>query len=65
MMHVFLMVHRYYFDKQYDQYLYANYQMLDSDEEMFHSVQQILKNKDLHVHEAEIITLLQYLKKWK
>lgn len=65
MMHVFLMVHRYYFDKQYDQYLYTNYQMLDSDEEMFHSVQQILKDKDLHVHEAEIITLLQYLKKWK
>lgn len=65
MMHVFLMVHRYYFDKQYDQYLYANNQMLDSDEEMFHSVQQILQDKDLHVHEAEVITLLQYLKKWK
>lgn len=65
MMHVFLMVHRYYFDKQYDQYLYANYQMLDSDEEMIHTVQRILKEKDLHVHEAEVITLLQYLKKWK
>ncbi|MEK4149274.1 MULTISPECIES: BglG family transcription antiterminator [Robertmurraya] len=65
MMHIFLMVHRYYFDKQYDQYLYAHYQMLDSDEEMFHRVQQILKEKDLHVHEAEIITVIQYLKKWK
>lgn len=65
MMHIFLMVHRYYFDKQYDQYLYAHYQMLDSDEEMFNRVQRILKEKDLHVHEAEIITVIQYLKKWK
>lgn len=65
MMHVFLMVHRYYFDKQYDQYLYANYQMIDSDEDMINKVQSILKDKDLHVHDAEVITLLQYLKKWK
>jgi transcriptional antiterminator len=65
MMHVFLMVHRYYFDKQYDQYLYTSYQMLDSDGEMINRVQSILKDKDLHVHEAEVITLLQYLKKWK
>lgn len=65
MMHVFLMVHRYYFDKQYDQYLYANNSMAESDEEMINQVQRILKDKDLHVHDAEVITLLQYLKKWK
>jgi transcriptional antiterminator len=65
MIHVFLMVHRYYFDKQYDQYLYTNYQMLESDKEVIKKVQSILKDKELHVHEAEVITLLQYLKKWK
>jgi transcriptional antiterminator len=65
MMHVFLMVHRYYFDKQYDQYLYTSHQTLDSDEEMIRKVQSILEEKGLNVHEAEIITLLQYLKKWK
>ncbi|MFC0272623.1 BglG family transcription antiterminator [Metabacillus herbersteinensis] len=65
MMHVFLMVHRYHFDKQYDQYLYTTYQIEENDEEIINKVQSILKDKDMHVHEAEIITLLQYFKKWK
>ncbi|PLR82621.1 hypothetical protein CVD25_19350 [Bacillus canaveralius] len=64
-MHVFLMVHRYYFDKQYDQYFHTNHPVLDSDEEIMIKVRSILKDKDLHVHDAEVLTLLQYLKKWK
>jgi transcriptional antiterminator len=65
MMHVFLMVHRYHFDKQYDQYLYTTYQMEENDEEIINKVQSILKDKGMHIHEAEVITLLQYFKKWK
>lgn len=64
-MHVFLMVHRYYFDKQYDHYFYSSHPMADTDEEMVNKVRSILEDKDLHVHDAEVFTLLQYLKKWK
>ncbi|WP_026581369.1 BglG family transcription antiterminator [Bacillus sp. J33] len=63
--HVFLMVHRYYFDKQYDQYFYSSQQLLDSDVEMMNKVRSILEGKDLQVHDAEVFTLLQYFKKWK
>lgn len=63
--HVFLMVHRYYFDKQYDQYLYTNNQLQDNDFQSMTKVRNILKEKELHVHEAEVTTLLQYLEKGK
>lgn len=64
-MHVFLMVHRYYFDKQYDHYFYTSQSLVDSDEEMMKKVRCILEEKDLHVHDAEVFTLIQYLKKWR
>ncbi|GLB60158.1 BglG family transcription antiterminator [Cytobacillus sp. NCCP-133] len=63
--HVFLMVHRYYFDKQYDHYFHTSQQLLEGDMEMMNKVRSILEDKDLHVNNVEVFTLLQYFKKWE
>lgn len=63
MLHIFLMVHRCYFEKQYDNYLYANDLSLEENKQLYiHRIKSILASYDLPIHEAEVIALLQYIK---
>lgn len=61
MLHIFLMVHRCYFNKQYDNYLYTNNQMIEKRKDYVDKIKAILDDKELPVHEAEIVALMQYL----
>ncbi len=60
MLHIFLMVHRYYFDKQYDNYSYTSNH--SHDQEKITMIRKILDVHELQAHEAEVIAILQYLK---
>ena len=59
MLHIFLMVHRYYFDKQYDNY--SNSHNHSYDKEAIKKIKDILEAHELRTHEAEIIAILHYL----
>ena len=61
-MHIFLMIHRYYFDAQYDNYAFN--QNADSEKSVnhFEKIKLELKKYDLHVNKTEINALLQYFK---
>ena len=61
-MHLFLMIHRYYFDAQYDHYAFN--QMVDTSkvERYLKEVASILKKHELKVNQAEMSALLQYFK---
>lgn len=61
-LHIFLMVHRCYFDKQYDDFLYSNHPTSEKNKQDIRKIKTILDKKDLNVHESELIALLQYLK---
>jgi transcriptional antiterminator len=60
MLHISLMVHRYYFDKQYDNYSYSINNTYDV--ENIKMIKKILDTHELQVHEAEIYAILHYLK---
>ncbi|KAA0966574.1 transcription antiterminator [Sporosarcina sp. ANT_H38] len=60
MLHISLMVHRYYFDKQYD-----NYSISSNHSRGKEDIKRILEILDVHelqVNEAEIFAILQYFK---
>lgn len=61
MLHLFLMVHRCYFNKQYDNYLYTNQQIMEKKSEYVEKIKAILNQSDLTIHDAEIVALMQYL----
>ena len=60
MLHIFLMVHRYYFDKQYDNYAYSS--DYSHNDEKIVKVKKILYAHELQAHEAEVIAILHYLR---
>ncbi|WP_088066774.1 BglG family transcription antiterminator [Gottfriedia luciferensis] len=62
MLHIFLMVHRYYFNKQYDQNLYSKVKSLEVNGLRIEKLKQILEEKEIQINETEMITLCQYLK---
>ncbi|MFB5195858.1 BglG family transcription antiterminator [Neobacillus sp. KR4-4] len=62
MMHIFLMVHRYYFDKQYDYFAYADGNSGEKDERIKGKLQVIMERNNLKLNDAELIALLQYFK---
>jgi transcriptional antiterminator len=61
-MHVFLMIHRFYFDTQYDNYAFN--QMADTEkvERYFGKLESLLVMRELKVNQTEIHALLQYFK---
>lgn len=61
MLHIFLMVHRCYFNKQYDNYLYTNNPIIEKRKVDVEKIKSIIADKDLPIHEAEIVALMQYL----
>ncbi len=61
-LHIFLMVHRSYFDKQYDDFLYSNHSLSEKNKQDLKVIEKILKNMDLDVHQSELIAILQYFK---
>ncbi|MET3656047.1 BglG family transcription antiterminator [Sporosarcina psychrophila] len=60
MLHIFLMVHRFYFDKQYDNYSSSSNHSYDKED--IQKIKEILDVHDLQTHKAEIIAILHYLK---
>lgn len=60
-LHIFLMVHRYFFEKQYDDFLYTSHQVTEKNKQDLQLFKNILESKDLHVNDSELIALLQYL----
>ena len=60
MLHISLMVHRYYFDKQYDNYSISSNHSCEN--EYIKKIKDILSVHELRVHEAEITAILQYFK---
>lgn len=60
--HVFLMVHRYYFDKEYDDFMYSDHSISEKNKQNLNIIKTILNDKELYVHESELIALLQYFK---
>ena len=60
MLHIFLMVHRYYFDKQYDNYSSSSNHSYDNED--IQKIKEILDVHELQTHKAEIIAILHYLK---
>jgi hypothetical protein len=56
------MVHRCYFDKQYDDFLYSNHPISEKNKQDIRKIKTILDKKDINIHESELIALLQYLK---
>ncbi|SDY14895.1 Transcriptional antiterminator [Evansella caseinilytica] len=61
-LHIFLMVHRCYFDQQYDEFLYTNHQISKKNRQDLQTIRNILEQMELSVQESELIALLQYLK---
>ena len=59
-LHIYLMVHRCYFDKQYDNYSPSSNHSHDG--EMVRKIKEVLDRHELQPHEAEIIAILHYLK---
>lgn len=59
MLHIFLMVHRCYFDKQYDNYLYASDDSHKKADLL--KIKAILDAHELPAHKAEVVALLQYI----
>ncbi|WP_076370803.1 HTH domain-containing protein [Peribacillus simplex] len=62
MMHIFLMVHRYYFGKQYDYFSYSNENLNEKDERTKQKLQEIMEKNNLQLNDAELTALLQYFK---
>lgn len=61
LLHTFLMVHRYYFHKQYDQNFYSHLSF-EENKQKLETLKQILREKEIHMNEAECISICQYLK---
>lgn len=60
--HIFLMVHRSYFDKGYDDFLYTNQSLSEKQQGDIETLKQILEQLQVSVQRAELMALLQYLK---
>lgn len=60
-LHIFLMVYRYFFEKQYDDFLYTSHQVTEKNKQDLQLFKNILESKELHVNDSELIALLQYL----
>ncbi|MBM7599020.1 transcriptional antiterminator [Virgibacillus halotolerans] len=58
--HLFLMIHRYYFHKQYDQFIYQTND--HQNEELLSKVNEILHSYSININEAEQRALLQYFR---
>ena len=56
--HLFLMVHRYYFHKQYDQFIHQATE--HHDEQLLSQINDILTHHDILVNESELNALLPY-----
>jgi len=61
-MHIFLMIHRYYFDEQYDNYAFNQGVDREKVERYFNKLEGFLKKRELPVNQTEINALLQYFK---
>ena len=61
-MHIFLMIHRYYFDAQYDNYAFNQNADPEKSGKHFDKIKLELKKYDLNVNKTEINALLQYFK---
>ena len=61
-MHIFLMIHRYYFDAQYDNYAFNQNADPEKSSKHFDKIKSELKKYDLNVNKTEINALLQYFK---
>lgn len=62
MMHIFLMVHRCYFYKQYDQFYLQRENMLEGFEEYKETIEDMANEVGITLNEAEIMALLQYIR---
>lgn len=60
MLHIFLMIHRYYFEKQYDNYSYATNHA--HEKVTIEKIKDILGAHKIQTHESEVVAILQYLK---
>ncbi|MFB7141650.1 BglG family transcription antiterminator [Gottfriedia sp. NPDC056225] len=60
MMHIFLMVHRCYFDKQYDYFAYNDGKLDWKYESTRLKLREILEKSNLRLNDAELVALLQY-----
>lgn len=56
--HLFLMIHRYYFHKQYDQFIHQS--SLQQNDEILVKIMDILHQNQIYINEAEQRALLQY-----
>ncbi|GLC86928.1 BglG family transcription antiterminator [Lysinibacillus piscis] len=61
-LHIFLMVHRSYFDKQYDDFLYTNQPISEKHRRDLQTLKDILTRLHVPVQQSELMALLQYLK---
>lgn len=61
-MHIFLMIHRYYFDTQYDNYAFNQTADTGKVERYFKKLESFLATHELKVNQTEINALLQYFK---
>ena len=55
--HLFLMIHRYYFNKQYDQFIH---QSKEQNEELLEQINAILHKHNIYIKESEQRALLEY-----
>lgn len=55
--HLFFMLHRYYFQKQYDQFIY---QSIQANEELIKQIKKVLDRHHIYVNNSELMALLQY-----
>lgn len=61
LLHILLMVNRYYFNKQYD--LVGTEMNLNTSDQTFSDVKGILENNHLYLQDSEFYALLQYFRK--
>ncbi|MFS0780404.1 BglG family transcription antiterminator [Bacillus sp. 1P06AnD] len=61
MMHVFLMVHRYYFQKQYDYFQFQPSESFEGDMHIKKEINKIAGRHHMKLNESEIAALLQYI----
>ena len=56
--HLFFMLHRYYFHQQYDQFIFQTNDQID--EQLLKQINQVLSRHHIFVNDSELMALLQY-----
>lgn len=61
-MHIFFMLHRYFFDQQYDNYMYSPKREEEIQGFEMARLEKLFASKEIFLYEAEVKALLQYFK---